>query len=57
MIKPSYLVVDNIFTSEEIGNALRKERMAGAVFVENAGIGRKLLKAGKKLVMLVNSRK
>jgi hypothetical protein len=49
--------VDNIFTSEEIGNALRKERMAGAVFVENAGIGRKLLKAGKKLVMLVNSRK
>ena len=57
LIKPSYLVVDNIFTSEEIGNALRKERMAGAVFVENAGIGRKLLKAGKKLVMLVNSRK
>jgi len=57
LIKPSYLVVNNFFTSEEIGNALRKERMAGAVFVENVGIGRKLLKTGEKLVRLVNSRK
>ncbi len=57
LVKPFYLVVDNLFTSEEIGNALRKERVAGAVFVENVGIGRKLLKVGKKLVRLVNSRK
>ncbi|WP_163328260.1 DUF448 domain-containing protein [Desulfurobacterium thermolithotrophum] len=57
LIKPSYLIVDNVFTSEEIGNALRKDRTIGAVFVERAGIGRKLREIAEKLQKLINSRR
>ncbi|TCK04619.1 YlxR family protein [Phorcysia thermohydrogeniphila] len=55
LIKDSYLVVDNLFSSEEIGNALRKERRAGAVFVEKVGIGRKLYSVGEKLKKLLET--
>ncbi|ADY72698.1 protein of unknown function DUF448 [Desulfurobacterium thermolithotrophum DSM 11699] len=57
LMKSSYLIVDNVFTSLEIGNALRKDRTIGAVFVERAGIGRKLREIGEKLQKLINSRR
>lgn len=57
LIKPSYLVVDDFFTSGELGNALRKGKSIGAVFVEDVGMGRKLESIGKQLVMLFNSEK
>jgi len=57
LIRESYLVVDSLFSSEEIGNALRKERRAGAVFVERVGIGRKLYSVGEKLLNLVEVEK
>ncbi|RUM42928.1 MAG: DUF448 domain-containing protein [Desulfurobacterium sp.] len=57
LIRESYLVVDSLFSSEEIGNALRKERRAGAVFVERVGIGRKLYSVGEKLLNLVKVEK
>jgi len=43
-------------TSEEIGNALRKERRAGALFVEKVGLGRKLYENAQKLNSLLASR-
>jgi hypothetical protein len=55
LIRDSYLVVDNLFSSEEIGNALRKERRAGAVFVEKVGIGRKLYSVGEKLRSMIET--
>jgi predicted RNA-binding protein YlxR (DUF448 family) len=57
LIRESYLVIDALFSSEEIGNALRKERRAGAVFVEKVGIGRKLYSVGEKLKKLVKVEK
>ncbi len=53
LMKKASLVIDNIFSSEELGNALRKERRAGVVFVEKAGLGRKLFYNAKKLKHLI----
>jgi predicted RNA-binding protein YlxR (DUF448 family) len=55
LIKDSYLVIDDVFSSEEIGNALRKDRTAGAVFVEKVGIGRRLYTVGKKLHRMIET--
>ena len=57
LIRDSYLVIDNVFSSGEIGNALRKDKTAGAVFVERAGIGRKLYLVGEKLERLIETGK
>jgi len=57
LIRDSYLVIDNVFSSGEIGNALRKDKTAGAVFVEKAGIGRKLYLVGEKLKRLIETGK
>jgi len=51
-----WLTVEGIFSSEEIGNALRKERRVGALFIEKVGLGRKVFKVGEKLVKLLKSR-
>ena len=51
--RESFLVVEDVFTSEELGNALRKDRRAGAVFVEKAGLGRKLYEQAEKLLKLL----
>ena len=46
-------VLDSLFSSEEIGNALRKDRRAGVVFVERVGLGRKLYENAVKLKKLI----
>ena len=51
----NFLIVENLFNSEEIGNALRKETRAGAVFVEKVGLGRKLYQVAEKLNSLLSS--
>ncbi len=48
-----FLVLEDIFSSEELGSALRKERRAGVVFVEKVGLGRKFYKNAEKLKRLV----
>ena len=54
--KGKFTVVEGLFTSEEIGNALRKETRAGAVFVEKVGLGRKLHSVAEKINSLLASR-
>ncbi|WP_456455994.1 DUF448 domain-containing protein [Thermovibrio sp.] len=54
--RKGWLTVEGVFSSEEIGNALRKERRVGALFVERVGLGRKVFKVGEKLVKLLKSR-
>ncbi|ADU97643.1 YlxR family protein [Thermovibrio ammonificans] len=54
--REGWLTLDGVFTSEELGNALRKERRAGAVFVERVGLGRKFYETAKKLHSLLSSR-
>jgi len=54
--RKSWLILEDIFTSEEIGNALRKERRAGALFIERVGLGRKLYENAHKLNSLLSSR-
>ncbi|SMP19621.1 hypothetical protein SAMN06265339_1698 [Desulfurobacterium pacificum] len=51
------LTLKDMFTSEELGNALRKERTAGVVFVEKAGLGRKFYEVAQKLKTLSESLK
>ncbi|WP_457570342.1 YlxR family protein [Desulfurobacterium sp.] len=46
-------VIDGIFSSEEIGNALKKETEIGTVFVKPLGIGKKIEITGKKLKSLL----
>ncbi len=48
-------VIDSIFTSGEIGNALRKETEIGVVFVESIGVGKKVENIASKLNKLINS--
>ena len=54
--KGNFTVLEDLFTSEEIGNALRKETRAGAVFVEKVGLGRKLYSVAEKINSLLSSR-
>lgn len=54
--KGRFTVLEDLFTSEELGNALRKETRAGAVFVEKVGLGRKLHSVAEKLNSLSTSR-
>jgi predicted RNA-binding protein YlxR (DUF448 family) len=54
--RDNWLVLEDAFTSEEIGNALRRERRAGALFVERVGLGRKLYENALKLNSLLNSK-
>ncbi len=54
--KGNFTVLEDLFTSEEIGNALRKETRAGAVFVEKVGLGRKLHSVAEKINSLLASR-
>ena len=49
------LTLKDTFSSAEIGNALRKERSAGVVFVEKAGLGRKFYEVSQKLASLTES--
>jgi len=50
------LILEEFFSSEELGNALRKERTAGVVFVEKVGLGRKLYSSAEKLLRLKGNR-
>jgi len=54
--REGWLTLEDIFTSEEIGNALRRERRAGALFIERVGLGRKLYENAQKLNSLLQSR-
>ena len=51
----NFLVVEDLFSSEELGNALRRETRAGALFVEKVGLGRKLYSVAEKLNSLLTS--
>ncbi len=51
------LTLKDFFSSNELGNALRKERTAGVVFVEKAGLGRKFYEVAQKLKTLSESLK
>lgn len=53
--KGKLTVLEDLFTSEEVGNALRKKTRAGAVFVEKVGLGRKLHSVAEKLNSLLAS--
>ena len=46
------LVVEDVFTMEEVGSSLKKNSLAGVVFVEMVGLGRKLYEVGRKLNFL-----
>ena len=50
------LVLEDVFPSETIGGALKKDTSAGAVFVEKVGIGRRLYDVAEKLKSLIDSR-
>ncbi len=54
--REGWLTVERVFSSEEIGNSLRRERRVGALFIERVGLGRKVYKVGEKLVKLLKSR-
>jgi len=47
-----FFTLEDLFSSEELGGALRKDVSVGALFVERVGLGRKLFDVGKKLVSL-----
>ena len=50
--RENWLTLEDLFTSEEIGNAIRKDRRVGALFVEKTGLGRKLYENARKLKSL-----
>jgi len=52
--REEWLTLEDVFNSEEIGNALRRERRAGALFVERVGLGRKLYENVRKLKSLLS---
>jgi predicted RNA-binding protein YlxR (DUF448 family) len=54
--RKEWLVLDGLLTSQELGNALRKETSVGALFVERVGLGRKLYETAQKLKSLLESK-
>ncbi|MEO2066549.1 MAG: DUF448 domain-containing protein, partial [Desulfurobacteriaceae bacterium] len=52
--REEWLTLEDVFNSEEIGNALRRERRVGALFVEKVGLGRKLYENVRKLKSLLS---
>jgi predicted RNA-binding protein YlxR (DUF448 family) len=47
-----WLILEDAFSSEEIGGALKRGARIGALFVEKVGLGRKLYSIARKLVNL-----
>jgi predicted RNA-binding protein YlxR (DUF448 family) len=50
--KKGFFSLEDVFSSEELGGAIRRETRIGALFVEKIGLGRKLYEVGRKLKSL-----
>jgi ribosomal protein L30E len=55
--RENWLVLDGIFSSQELGNALRRETSVGALLVEKVGLGRKLFQVASKVKELSESKR
>jgi predicted RNA-binding protein YlxR (DUF448 family) len=55
--RENWLVLDGLFSSQELGNALRRESSVGALFIEKVGLGRKLFQVASKLKELLESKR
>ena len=50
--RKGWTVLEDAFSSEEIGGALKKGTRIGVLFVEKVGLGRKLYSTAKKIIKL-----
>ncbi|WP_457679311.1 YlxR family protein [Thermovibrio sp.] len=55
--RKEWLTLENIFSSFEVGSALRKETSVGALFIEKVGLGRKVYENARRLKMLLEERR